>query len=122
MNALRAIISSVLIAAACSTAFATTSLSFEASGHLLDFEIGDADRPVVAGVMVSLPGRKQPVMLRPPLLSVEVFDPKKRILAVRFKNPADPALPPGFSFAVRRETGVLRIQGQSFKGPFQWER
>jgi hypothetical protein len=118
----KAIIAGALVAVACGSAVATSSLSFEASGHVLDFEIGDTDRPVVAGVMVSMPGREQPVMLRPPLLSVEIFDPKKRILIVRFKNPGDPALPPGFSFAAHRRTGVLRTEGASFKGAFRWER
>lgn len=119
---LKAIIAGALAAVACGSAIATSSLSFEASGHVLDFEIGDTDRPVVAGVMVSKPGGKQPVMLRPPSLSVEVFDPKKKNLVVRFKNPGDPALPPGFSFTAHRQTGVLRTEGASFKGVFRWDR
>lgn len=107
---------------ACSSVGATSSLSFEAGGYLLDFEVGHTEKPVLAGVNVSIPGGKQGTTLRPPMLRVELFDAKRKVLAVSFQNSGDPTLPPGFSFAAHRGKGVLRIQGRSYKGPFQWEQ
>ena len=50
------------LATACLAAHATSSLSFDGGGYVLDLEIGDTDRPVVASVTFHRQGDAQGVV------------------------------------------------------------
>ena len=52
------------LATACLAAHATSSLSFDGGGYVLDLEIGDTDRPVVVSVTFHRLGDAQGVVLR----------------------------------------------------------
>jgi hypothetical protein len=105
---------------ACASALATSAVSFEAEGYLLDIVVGNDSRPVVAGLKFAVPGAMRGVEVPLRHLRVDVFDEKQKILLLRFTNPADPALPKDFSLAVRNDVGVLSIEGKSISGRFSW--
>jgi hypothetical protein len=105
---------------ASASAFATSAVSFEAEGYLLDIVVGNDSRPVVAGLKFAVPGAMQGVEVPLRHLRVDAFDEKQKILLLRFTNPADPALPKDFSLAVRNDVGVLSIDGKSISGRFSW--
>lgn len=111
----------VLAIAASGGAFATGSLSFESAGYVLDFEIGQQERPVLAGVSVAAPGAGSNSMLRPPHLVVVAFDTKAKILLVRYRNPGNSKLPPDFELSVRGSEGILKLPNRSVTGRFNWE-
>jgi hypothetical protein len=50
------------LATFCLAAHATSSLSFDGGGYVLDLEIGDTDRPVVASVTFHRQGDAQGVL------------------------------------------------------------
>jgi hypothetical protein len=111
----------VLAIAASGVTHATGSLSFESAGYVLDFEIGQQERPVLAGVSFAAPGSSSNAILRPPHLVVLAFDTKAKILLVRYKNPGDGTLPPDFELSVRGSEGVLKLPNRSVSGKFNWE-
>lgn len=110
-----------LATAASSVAFATGSLSFESAGYVLDFEVGQQERPVLAGVSFAAPGAGSSPMLRPPHLVAVAFDVKAKILLVRYRNPGDSKLPPDFELSVRGSEGILKLPNRSVTGRFNWE-
>lgn len=105
---------------ASASAFATSAVSFEAEGYVLDFVIGSDNRPVMAGLKVAVPGAMQGVEVPLRYLRVDAFDEKQKILLLRFTNPGDPALPKDFSLAVKNDVGMLKIDGKSISGRFSW--
>lgn len=107
-------------AGASVSAFATSAVSFEAEGYLLDIVVGNDSRPVVAGLKFAAPGAMRGVEVPLRHLRVDVFDEKQKILLLRFTNPGDPALPRDFSLAVRNDVGVLKINDKSISGRFSW--
>ena len=107
--------------AAPASAYATTAVSFEAEGYVLDIVIGDDSRPAVAGLSFAAPGSVRSIEIPLRHLSIDAFDAKQKILLLRFTNPADPALPKNFSLAVRNDVGVLKIEGKSISGRFSWD-
>jgi hypothetical protein len=111
----------ILAIAASGGAHATGSLSFESAGYVLDFEIGQQERPVLAGVSFAAPGASSNSILRPPHLVVVAFDTKAKILLVRYKNPGDSKLPPDFELSVRGSEGILKLPNRSVTGRFNWE-
>jgi hypothetical protein len=111
----------VLAIAASSGAFATGSLSFESAGYVLDFEVGQLERPVLAGVSFAAPGASFNSILRPPHLAVLAFDTKAKILFVRYKNPGDSTLPPDFELSVHGSEGILKLPNRSVTGRFNWD-
>lgn len=114
------LIAAVLVWGACGSAHATSAVSFEAEGYLLDIVIGDDSRPAVAGLSFAAPGSVRSIEIPLHHLSIDAFDAGQKILLLRFTNPADPALPKDFSLAVRNETGILKIESKSISGRFSW--
>jgi hypothetical protein len=114
------LIAIVLALGACLGAHATSSVSFEAEGYLLDIVVGSNSRPVVAGLSFAAPGSVRSTEIPLRHLKVDAFDEKQKILLLRFTNPGDPALPKDFSLAVRNDVGVLNIDGKSISGRFFW--
>ncbi|MGE0497519.1 MAG: hypothetical protein AB7I35_08160 [Ramlibacter sp.] len=115
-----ACIAVVLALGAGMDAQATSSVSFEARGYLLDFVVGDDSRPAIAGLSFAAPGSTRAVQIPLRHLKVESFDTRHKTVLLRFSNPGDAALPADFSLTVRGDAGVLRINGQSFTGRFSW--
>ncbi|WP_431097070.1 hypothetical protein [Polaromonas aquatica] len=111
----------VLAIAASGGAHATGSLSFESAGYVLDFEVGQQERPVLAGVSFAALEAGSNPMLRPPHLVVMAFDTKAKLLLVRYKNPGDSKLPPDFELSVRGSEGVLKLSNRAVTGRFNWE-
>ena len=101
------LIAAVIAVGVCSHAGATSNLSFEGQGHLLDLVVGDSSGPVIASLSMATPGHAQRVELPARHLRTEVFDTQRRVLLLRFDNPGDPALPASFSLMVRGDAGVL---------------
>lgn len=114
------LIAIVLALGACASAHATSAVSFEAEGYLLDIVVGNDSRPVVAGLSFAAPGSVRSTEIPLQHLRVEVFDTVQKVLLLRFTNPADPALPKDFSLTVRKDAGVLQIDGKSVSGRFSW--
>lgn len=103
-----------------SSAHATSSLSFETNGYLIDIVVGDASKPVVSNLSIAKPGSKQPTSLPMRLVKVDIFETKHRVLLLTFKNPGDSALPGSFRLTVRGDAGTLEIGEQSLVGRFSW--
>jgi hypothetical protein len=110
-----------LATAASSGAFATGSLSFESAGYVLDFEVGQQEHSVLAGVSFAAPGATSNAILRPPHLVVVAFDTKAKILIVRYRNPGDGKLPPDFELSVRGSEGILKMPNRLVTGKFNWD-
>jgi hypothetical protein len=113
-------IAMVFTLATCASAHATSTVSFEAEGYILDIVIGNDSRPAVAGLGFAAPGSVRSIEIPLRHLSIDAFDAKQKILLLRFTNPADPALPRDFSLAVRNDVGVLKIEGRPISGRFSW--
>ena len=113
-------IAMVFTVGACASAHATSAVSFEADGYLLDIVVGNDSRPAVAGLSFAAPGSVRSIEIPLRHLSIDAFDTKQKILLLRFTNPADPKLPKDFSLAVRNDVGVLKIEGKSISGRFSW--
>lgn len=109
------------VAASGGGALATGAVSFEGGGYVLDFTVGQQERPVLAGLSFTAPGSSSNSVLRPPHLAVVVFDTKAKLLVVRYSNPGDSALPPDFEFSVHGSEGVLKLPNRSVTGSFNWE-
>ncbi|EJL81991.1 hypothetical protein PMI15_03321 [Polaromonas sp. CF318] len=105
---------------ACTTASATSSISFEADGYLLDVTVGDDSRPSIAALSFGMPGGKQSVVIPMRHIKVEAFDTQQKVLLLRFINPGDSTLPKDFILSVRNDAGVLTIDGKSSSGRFSW--
>ena len=109
-----------LAISACATALATSSISFEAEGYLLDMVVGGDSRPSIAGLSIDIPGSDRSVVIPVRYLKVEAFDAAQKILLLRFTNPGDSQLPGDFFLSVRNDTGILQVQGRSIAGRFSW--
>ncbi|CAN7253994.1 hypothetical protein [Polaromonas sp. LjRoot131] len=105
---------------ACATAQATSSVSFEAEGYLLDIVVGGDKQPSIAGLSIAMPGSARSVMIPVRHLKVEAFDTTQKVLLLRFINPGDSQLPGDFFLSVRNDAGILQIQGKSLAGRFSW--
>lgn len=115
-----------LIAAAAMTIMASTSvqatssISFEGQGYLLDIVVGDASQPIISSLSITKPGGKQSFSLPMQRVRVEIFDTKQRVLLLRFSNPGDGTLPESFLLTVKNDVGTLRIGGKPLVGSFTW--
>ena len=107
---------------ACAAVQATSSISFEAEGYLLDIVVGGDSRPSIAGLSMAMPGSAHSVEIPASQLKVEAFDATQKVLLLRFTNPGDSQLPGDFFLSVRNDAGVLQIQGKSAVGRFSWGR
>jgi len=115
-----AFVAVALVLLAFGNALATSSMSFEAQGYLVDIVVGGDRRPTVAGLSFSAPGSQLTVEIPLRHVRTEAFDTNLRLLRLRFTNPGDAKLPKDFSLTVRNDAGVLRIEGKAFGGRFSW--
>ena len=116
-----ALIAGVLAIAGSGGALATGAVSFEGTGYVLDFEVGQQEHPVLAGLSFAAPGSSTASVLRPPHLVVLAFDAKAKVLLVRYKNPGDSKLPPDFELSVHGNAAILKLPNRSVSGRFIWE-
>jgi len=114
------LIAIVSILATSSSAQATSALSFEAEGYVVDIVVGNDSQPAVAGLSFAAPDSVRGIEISLRHLKIDVFDTKQKILLLRFMNPGDPALPKDFSLAVKNDVGILKIDGKSVSGRFLW--
>jgi hypothetical protein len=105
---------------ACAAAQATSSVSFEAEGYLMDIVVGGDSRPSIAGLSMAMPGSAHSVEIPVSHLKVEAFDTTQKVLLLRFTNPGDSQLPGNFFLNVRNDVGILQIQGKPVAGRFSW--
>jgi hypothetical protein len=113
-------VAATLAVSACATALATSSISFEAEGYLLDIVVGSDSRPSITSLGIAMPGSARSVEIPMQHLRVEAFDTTQKVLLLGFKNPGDSRLPEDFLLSVRNDAGVLQIQGKSISGRFSW--
>ncbi len=104
------------IATFCLAAHATSSLSFDGGGYVLDLEIGDAGRPVVASVTFHKPGDAQGVVLRENF-RVKAFDPRRQELALVYGGDARVA---PFTLTVHGNQATLEVARTRIRAPFRW--
>ena len=105
------------LATACLAAHATSSLSFDGGGYVLDLEIGDTDRPVVASVTFHRLGDAQGVVLRGNF-RVQVFDPRRQELVLVYGG-GDGRVEP-FTLTVHGNRASLALAGRRIRAPFRW--
>ena len=116
----RGLIAAAITISACATTQASSSVSFEAEGYLLDIVVGGDKQPSIAGLSIAMPGSARGVVIPVRHLKVEAFDTMQKVLLLRFTNPGDSQLPGDFFLTVRNDAGILQIQGQSVVGRFFW--
>lgn len=114
---IRALLLITAIATFCLAALATSSLSFDGEGYVLDLEIGDTDRPVVASVTFHRPGGAQGVVLRGNF-RVQAFDPRRRELVLVYCG-GDGRVEP-FTLTVHGNHASLAVAGRRIQAPFRW--
>ncbi len=105
------------IATFCLAAHATSSLSFDGGGYVLDLEIGDTGRPVVASVTFHRPGDAQGVVLRGNF-TVQAFDPRRQELVLVYGG-GDGRVEP-FTLTVHGNRASLEVARRRIRAPFRW--
>jgi hypothetical protein len=114
------LIAATLLFAASAKLQATEALMFDGGGYTLYVLVGDAEKPVVAQVRLTVPGAKDWVHVPREQLQVEKFDEHAQVLVMRFTNKNDAEAPPSFSFSAKKKKGVLTIKGKTITGSFDW--
>lgn len=107
-----------ILATFCLAAHATSSLSFDGGGYVLELEIGDTGRPVVASVTFHKPGDAQGVVLRGGF-RVKAFDPRRQQLVLVYDGGGDGRVEP-FTLTVRGGRTSLAVAGTRIRAPFRW--
>lgn len=105
------------IATFCLAAHATSSLSFDGGGYVLDLEIGDTGRPVVASVTFHRPGDAQGVVLRGNF-RIQAFDPRRQELVLVYGG-GDGRVEP-FTLTVHGNRASLEVAHTRIRAPFRW--
>jgi hypothetical protein len=98
-------------------ASATSSLSFDGGGYVIDLEIGDDAMPVVAAVHFHAPGDTRGVVLARATWRVIAFEPRRQRLLLR--HDGDSAVP-AFTLSVRHREAQLVIGGRRVRASFGW--
>ena len=119
MRAARTGLALLLAAAWPAAASASGTLEFDAGGYAVAMEIGDDARPTVARVRFFPPGDSTGIALPPQEVRVDAFDPRHQRLHLEHRGKASGA--PAFELRVVGGRGVLEIDGQTLKGPFDWQ-
>jgi hypothetical protein len=115
------IAAAVLVIMGLTSAQATSSLSFEVGGYLIDIVVGDASGPVISGVSIAEPGGQHPTSIPIQLVRVEVFDVERKVLLLRFDKPAaDSTLSASFLLSVKGDVGILKVGEKSLSGSASW--
>lgn len=99
---------------------ATGSVVFSGGGYCIEVVVGLDQRPEVAHLLFAPPGGTRWIHLPKEHLVVEVFDPRRQILRIRYRNPAPEAQPPAFVLEVQKGVGLLRIGRKRVRGTFDW--
>ena len=107
----------LLLCSLLRVASATSSLSFEGGGYVIDLEIGDDAMPVVAAVHFHAPGDARGVVLTHDSWRVLAFDPRRQRLLLQHD---DASVVPAFSLSVQRDDAVLVIEGRRVHASFDW--
>jgi hypothetical protein len=116
------LLAAALILVASADLQATEGLNFFGGGYRVEVVVGFADEATVGSVRLTPPGAKEWVGLPHELVRIEKFDMKKEILILHFSNQKnDPELPHSFSLTVKKENGVLSIDGKKIKGELNWD-
>ena len=117
------LLAAALVFVASANLQATEGLNFFGGGYRVEVLVGFADEAVVGSVRLTRPGAKHWVALPHELVRVEKFDMKKQILILHFskQNDPDPELPRSLSLTVKKENGVLSINGKKIKGELNWD-
>ena len=105
------------LATACLAAHATSSLSFDGGGYVVDLEIGDTDRPVVASVTFHRLVDAQGVVLCGNF-RVLAFDPRRQELVLVYGG-GDGRVEP-FTLTVHGNRASLALAGRRIRAPFRW--
>ncbi len=105
------------LATFCLAAHATSSLSFDGGGYVLDLEIGDTGRPVVASVTFHRPGDAQGVVLRGNF-RIQAFDPRRQELVLVYGG-GDGRVEP-FTLTVHGNRASLEVARRRIRAPFRW--
>jgi hypothetical protein len=113
-------LAAAVAAGVCSGALATSSVAFEAQGYLLDIVVGGNGKPAVASLSMATPGSARGIDIPLQYVKVDAFDTAQQVLLLRFTNPGDLKLPKDFSLTVRRDAGVMQIDGKRLAGQFSW--
>ena len=114
------LLSAVLLFVLSSKLSATESIIFDGGGYTIDVLVGEAEGPAVAQVRFTAPGSEKWVIVPRESLKIEKFDDDKRLLVMRFSNNGEPDLPASFSLSVKKDKGVLSINGKQVRGSFNW--
>ena len=96
---------------------ASSSLAFEGGGYGVDMEIGDDGSPVIARVRFHAPGDTAGIELPADRISVEVFDPKRRKLSLRYSGGSGVA---PFSLSVDGTAATLVMDSKQVSAAFDW--
>ena len=99
---------------------ATGSVVFSGGGYCIEVVIGFDQRPEVANLLFAAPGGTQWIHLPKEHLVLEVFDPRRQVLRIRYRNPAPGAQPSAFVLEVQKGVGLLRIGRKRVRGTFDW--
>jgi hypothetical protein len=114
-------IAAIIAISVCSAALATSSVSFEAQGYLVDIVVGYDKQPTVAGLSLATPASAVGIGIPMQYLKIEMFDPKQKVLLLRFTNPGDSKLPKNFTLTVKNDAGVLTFDdAKPMAGRFSW--
>ena len=105
------------LATFCQAAHATSSLSFDGGGYVLDLEIGDTDRPVVASVTFHRQGDAQGVLLRGNCQD-QAFDLRRQELVLVYGGGEGRVEP--FTLTVHGSRASLAVAGRRIQAPFRW--
>jgi len=100
-------------------AAATSSLSFDGGGYVIDLEIGDDAVPVVAAVHFHAPGDAQGVMLARETWRVITFETRRQRLVLHHD---DASAVPSFTLSVRHHEALLVIDGRRVHASFDWSK
>lgn len=99
---------------------ATGSVVFTGGGYCIEVVVGFDQRPGVAYLLFAPPGSARGIHLPIEQLRVRAFDSRRQVLRVAYRNPGQPELPPSFELEVRKDVGLLRINGKRVRGTFDW--
>lgn len=113
------LLAAALILVASANLQATEGINFYGGGYRVEIVVGFGDDgPVAGSVRLTRPGAKDWIGLPHELVRIEKFDMTKKILILHFskKNDPDPELPRSLSLTVKKEKGVLTIDGKKIRG------
>ncbi|GAB3357663.1 hypothetical protein [Lysobacter tyrosinilyticus] len=98
-------------------ACATSSLAFEGGGYWVDMEIGQDQRPTIARIRFHAPGDTIGIVLPTEHVSIDVFDPKRQRLSLRYSGGSGVA---PFQLSADGAIAILTIGSKRLSAVFSW--